>query len=150
MTTTADIHPPRPQSFGDPQTAGRGARRSDVDSPIADGLVDLSLVAAVPFGLPPVGLLGGWLLFALMLAGSFALLVTFSLVVVALLALTAAILAPPYLLFLVVRHLRRSPGRLLGRHQLRQRFLKRGLIGVNLRPARLGIQRQTHVTSKRI
>ena len=67
----------------------------------------LQLVDTVFVAGPPVLLLwAGTVLFALMLAGPFALLVTFGLVLVAvaaLVALAGAILATPYLL---VRHLR--------------------------------------------
>ena len=78
--------------------------------PARDMLDELSpLVGAVPVYGPPIVLLAGpWLLFCLMLAGPFAVLVTFVVLVAAaaaVVALTAAILAAPYLL---ARHLRRS------------------------------------------
>jgi hypothetical protein len=67
----------------------------------------LPLVGAVPvYGPPVVFLVGPWLLLALMLAGPFALLVTFVVLfaaAAALVGLIGAILAAPYLL---VRHLR--------------------------------------------
>ena len=67
----------------------------------------LPLVGAVPVYGPPVVLLAGpWILLALMLAGPFALLVTFVLLLAAAAALAGligVILAAP---FLLVRHLR--------------------------------------------
>ena len=83
-----------------PTTSGSPTRGDQVAEALA--LVDTVFVAG-----PPVLLVwAGTVLFALMLAGPFALLVTFGLVLVAvaaLVALAGAILATPYLL---VRHLR--------------------------------------------
>jgi hypothetical protein len=63
------------------------------------------LIGAIPFyGPPVVAVAGPWLLFALMLAGPFALLLTLVVALIALAGLIGAILGAPYLL---VRHLAR-------------------------------------------
>jgi hypothetical protein len=78
--------------------------------PTAGAMLDqiLVLIGVVPvYGFPVLLVAGPWLLFALMLAGPFAVLVTLVVVLVAaavLVGLIGAILAAP---FLLVRHLRR-------------------------------------------
>jgi hypothetical protein len=88
----------------------RSTPRSPVSKrPTAGAMLDeiLALIGVIPVYGPPVVLVAGpWLLFALMLAGPFALLFTLVVVLVAaaaLVGLIGAILAAPYLL---VRHLR--------------------------------------------
>jgi hypothetical protein len=88
----------------------RSTPRSPVSKqPTAGAMLDeiLPLIGVIPVAGPPVVLVAGpWLLFALMLAGPFALLVTLVVVLVAaaaLIGLIGAILAAPYLL---VRHVR--------------------------------------------
>jgi hypothetical protein len=62
------------------------------------------LVCFVPVAGPPaIFLVGPWVLFALMLTGPFLLLVTFVLAGVAVVAIAAPILAPPYLLVRCLR-----------------------------------------------
>ena len=93
MTSTEPVTPPRAPE----PTAGETLDET------------LPLVGAVPvYGPPIILLLGPWLLLALMLAGPFALLLTFVVLLAAaaaLVGLIGAILAAPYLL---VRHLRET------------------------------------------
>jgi hypothetical protein len=102
MTSTELITPPRASSS--PEPAGFPA--------FGDVLAEtVPLVGVIPVAGPPAVILAGpWLLFGLMLAGPFALLVT---VVVALVAaavvvrLIRAILAAPYGVFRYLRQYRR-------------------------------------------
>jgi hypothetical protein len=88
----------------------RSMPRSPISKrPTAGAILDEidPLIGVIPVAGPPVVLVtGAWLVLALMLAGPFALLVTFGVVVVAaaaLIGLIGAILAAPYLL---VHHVR--------------------------------------------
>ena len=109
MTTTELITPPRAPSVPEPWSdAPRNARPTASAYPtVGEALEEtLPLVEVIPAYGPPVVLVAApWLLFGLMLAGPFAVLVTFAVllvVAVALVGLMGAILAAPYLL---VRHL---------------------------------------------
>ncbi len=110
MTTTELIRSPRAPSLTDPWGgARRGARPAAFTNPTFGETLDetLPLIGVVPVAGPPIVLLvGPWLLFALMLAGPFALLLTLVVLLVAaraLVGLIGAVLAAPYLL---VRQLR--------------------------------------------
>jgi hypothetical protein len=110
MKTTELIRPPRgpsaPESSADER---RHVRPSASEPPtVRDVLAETVPLAGVMawFGPPVVALAGPWLLFVLALAGPFALVFTFVVVLVAatlLVLLAGTILASPYLL---VRHLR--------------------------------------------
>jgi hypothetical protein len=110
MSTTKMIKPPPPL----PPRSANGERSETVNAPPfnfeppprEERLGEIvPLVTVVPVAGPPViFLVVPWVLFALMLTGPFLLLVTFVLAGVILVALTAAVLGPPYLL---VRHLRK-------------------------------------------
>jgi hypothetical protein len=96
MKTTALITSPGEPESSEPRT-------------IADALAEVGPVTGViaGFGPPVAWLVGPWLLFVLALAGPFAVLFTFVVVLAAatlLVLLAGAILASPYLL---VRHLRK-------------------------------------------
>jgi hypothetical protein len=93
----------------------RSTPRSPASKPPTAGTMldeNLTLIGVIPVAGPPVVLVAGpWLLFALMLAGPFALLVSLVVVLVAaaaLIGLIGAILAAPYLL---IRHLQSSRAR---------------------------------------
>jgi hypothetical protein len=125
MTTTELIRPPRASSPTDRSEARPAASASPTFAEVLDET--LPLVGVIPVAGPPAVLLVGPLvLFALLLVGPFALLVTLAVLLVAawaLVALIAAILASPYLL---VRHLRarwsgaRSPLRAPAPRRVRQ------------------------------
>lgn len=89
----------------------------------------LPLVGVVPVAGPPVIFLVPWVLIALMLTGPFLLLVTFALAAVLLAIITAAVLAPPYLL---VRHLRKYAKRQHERHPPAHGSRELHRIGVSL------------------
>jgi hypothetical protein len=110
MTTTELIRPPGAPRPTEPRgDARRNARPAASANPTFGETLDetVSLIGVVPVYGPPIVLLAGpWLLFALMLAGPFALLFTFAVLLVAawaLVGLIGAILAAPSLL---VRRLR--------------------------------------------
>jgi hypothetical protein len=100
MSTTILIEPPTALTVGDPPTVGE----------MLEEILPLIGVVAVA-GPPAIILLGPLVLFALMLAGAFALAATLALAVVAariaagvIVALIGAIVAAPYLLAGRVRH----------------------------------------------
>jgi hypothetical protein len=99
-TTTPLIKPPPPPSAGNLPSATTSTRAAHSEAPtIGEVLgVDLPLIGIVPYGLPPLILVAGWVLLALALTGPFLLLVTIALATGIVVAITAAILAPPYLL----------------------------------------------------
>jgi hypothetical protein len=107
MSTTRTLTPsPPPASALHQRSAMRSAPPSDSEPPPLEERLNevLSLAGVVPVSGPPIILfVGAWVLFALMLAGPFLLLVTFVLGAVVLVVPIAAILAPLYLL---VRHVR--------------------------------------------
>jgi hypothetical protein len=106
MTTTALIRPPAAPGRAAPRSdAGHHASPSASEHPtFGETLAEIiPLIDAVAgYGPPVIFLAGPWLLFVLMLSGPFAFLVTLVVVMLAaatvLVALTAAILAVPYLL----------------------------------------------------
>ena len=105
MTTTELIRPPRaPRPTKPWGNARRTARLAASAHPTFGETLDetIPLIGVVPVHGPPIVLLAGpWLLFALMLAGPFALLFTVVVLLVAawaLVRLIGAILAAPYLL----------------------------------------------------
>ena len=107
MTAIELITPPQASGLSEPWS---GARRTIVPGPSAQPTVGeeideiLPLLGAVWAAGPPVVLVAGpWVLFALMLAGPFALLVTLVVLLFAVAALAGLIIAVPYLL---VRHFR--------------------------------------------
>jgi hypothetical protein len=111
MTTTALITPPRAPS--EPESSPDECRNvppsASEPRTVGEALAEVGPVAGViaGFGPPVVWLAGPWLLFVLALAGPFAVLFTFVVVLVAatlVVLLAGTILASPYLL---VRHLRR-------------------------------------------
>ena len=109
MTTFSLIEPPAPPHAGHPSSdAPADVRSADSDRLSVREMLDeiIPLIGVVPVAGPPaVFIAGPWLLFGLMLAAPFALLVTMVLAVVAAIALAgiaAAVLASPYFLF---RHL---------------------------------------------
>jgi hypothetical protein len=116
MKTTALITPPRAPS--EPETSPDERRNvppsASEPRTVGEALVEVGPVAGViaGFGPPVAWLAGPWLLFVLALAGPFAVLFTFVVVLAAaalLVLLAGTILASPYLL---VRHLRnRRTGR---------------------------------------
>jgi hypothetical protein len=106
--TTELINPQRPPGAGNGRSATSNTRPPDSEPPIVGEMIDeiVPLIGVVPVAGPPVIYLAGpWVLLALTLTGPFLLLVTFALAAMSLVAVTAAILAPPYLL---VRHLYKS------------------------------------------
>jgi hypothetical protein len=109
MTTTELIRQPRDPR---PPEPGSDARTGSHTEPsFGDVLAEtVPLIGAVPVYGPPIILLAGpWLLLALVLAGPFALLLTFVAVLVAaaaVVALIAAVVAAPYLLVRRVRRYR--------------------------------------------
>jgi hypothetical protein len=112
MQTTELITPSAPESS--PEDHGDVRRSASEPRTVGDALAETAPLTGVVAGFgPPVAFLAGpWLLFALALAGPFALVFTFVLVLVVaalVVALAGAVLASPYLL---VRHL----GRLRARH----------------------------------
>lgn len=139
MDTTEVIKPPPPRpSVGHQRSAAPPPPPFHFEPPPLEERLGeiLPLIAVVPVAGPPViCFVGAWVLFALMLTGPFLLLVTFGLAAVILVAIPAAILAPPYLFARRVHthwtrhHEPRTPG-----HRLRQRRF----IGVSLRSPRPG------------
>lgn len=107
MSTTHPLKPSPPaSSVRHQRSATRNAPSFDSPPPPLEERLNevLSLVGVVPVSGPPIILfVGAWVLFALMLAGPFLLLVTFVLGAVVLVVAIAAILAPPYLLVRRVR-----------------------------------------------
>jgi hypothetical protein len=110
MTTTELITPPRASRPPEPWSdAPRDARPAvSADPPLGEMLAETHpLIGVVPVAGPPVVLVAGpWLLLALMVAGPFALLFTFVLLLVAaaaLVGLVGAILTAPFLLVRRVR-----------------------------------------------
>jgi hypothetical protein len=67
-------------------------------SRLSDADADLPLIGVVPFGLPCVLLLAGWTFLALALAGPFLVLVTIVAASMVLVAITAVVVAVPYLI----------------------------------------------------
>jgi hypothetical protein len=108
MTATEPVTSPRTPSPPDRSDARPDAPRATSASPAVAQMLSetLPIVGFIPVAGPPaLLLLGAWVLFALMLVGPFALLVTLALVILVaavLVGLIGAILASPYLL---VRHL---------------------------------------------
>jgi len=131
MNTTELTKPP-PARAGDQGGARSNPRSPDFELPsVAERLgAILPLIFVVPVAGPPAILLVGPLvLFALMLTGPFLLLLTFVLAAVVLLALTAAILVPSYLL---VRHLGKHTTHLHHRHAPVRRRSEPHPVGVGL------------------
>jgi hypothetical protein len=111
MHTTELIRPPRAASAPESSPDERGNVPPSASEPptVGETLAETVPLAGViaGFGPPVVFLAGPWLLFVLALAGPFALVFTFVVLLVAaalLVLLAGTILATPYLL---VRHLRR-------------------------------------------
>jgi hypothetical protein len=111
MQTTELIRPPRAASAPESSPDERGNVPPSASEPptVGETLAETVPLAGViaGFGPPVVFLAGPWLLFVLALAGPFALVFTFVVLLVAaalLVLLAGTILATPYLL---VRHLRR-------------------------------------------
>lgn len=105
MNTTDLIKPPPPPSAANERSATPNAHPARSVPPTGADMITeiLPLIGVVPVAGPPVIFVAGpWVLLALMLTGPCLLLVTVALGVIVLVAATAAILAPPYLL---VRHL---------------------------------------------
>jgi hypothetical protein len=99
-TTTTHITPPPSPSTGNLCSAARTARRPRSESSTVDGLfgADLPLIGIVPFGLPSLLFLAGWVLLALCLVAPFVLLLTIALATAIVVGTSAAIVALPYLL----------------------------------------------------
>jgi hypothetical protein len=116
MNTAAQIRPPlTPGASEQPTDPGPGARATAPERRhLGEMLAEIvPLVECVPVEGPPVALLlGPWLFLAVMLAGPFVCLFAIAIVMIvaaiALATVTAAVLAPPYLL---VGHLRRHRAR---------------------------------------
>jgi hypothetical protein len=123
-TTTPLIKPPPPPSAGNLPSATTSTRAAHSEAPtIGEVLgVDLPLIGIVPYGLPPLILVAGWVLLALALTGPFLLLVTIALATGIVVAITAAILAPPYLLARSLHRYRtRRPNERQIFHRVRER-----------------------------
>jgi hypothetical protein len=95
------IKPPPPPRAGNPRSAMPGTRAAHSEtSTVDDLLVDLPLIGTMPYGLPSVIFLAGWVFFALALTGPFLVLVIVALATVIIVVLTGAIVA---LLYLIAR-----------------------------------------------
>jgi len=99
-TTTPYIKPPPPPSAVSRRSTTLGGRPPHPETSTVGGLLgaDLPLIGIVPFGLPSVLFVAGWVLLALCLVGPFVLLLTIALAMVIVVAVTAGFLALPYLL----------------------------------------------------
>jgi hypothetical protein len=124
-TTAAQLTHAPPQSAPPRPIAQRRPGSASPDLPTWGELFDESArLLGVPafFGPPIIFVLGPWLLLVLLLIGPFLLLVTFALTALVLVAVTAAILAPPYLLVRCLGDYRtRRPSRRPLVNQLRKR-----------------------------
>jgi hypothetical protein len=133
MTTNEMIKLPAPSADPLSATSNASSCGSEPRLLLEDTFEEiLPLVGAVPVAGPPViPFVGAWALFVLMLTGPFLLLVTLGFAELIVVAIIAAVLAPPYFLVRLVR-------RYLTRHPERRapvdRFPARHPIAVSLLP----------------
>ncbi|HEX5193385.1 MAG TPA: hypothetical protein VFW09_11325 [Solirubrobacteraceae bacterium] len=139
MDTIEQITQPQPRPKNHRSGTPIGPHSGSGPSTFAETLDEiLPLHLAVPVAGPPaILILGPWLALGLILAGPFLLLVTFILAGVIVVALTGAILVPPYLLLRLVRQPRARP---FARRSRGHQHHERHPFGAGLRAQRAGAQ----------